>query len=112
MIHITRPAIGSRHMMGRLSAVSLAVGCWLVLTAAIAMAKVGPDDSSSTVLTGEQDLRARVASAVPNSVTVTESEPWTRYLLVAMIAFLVGVLATLAMGFGVNRRRRISMAHA
>lgn len=112
MKHVTRPAIGNRHIMGRLSAASLVVGCWLVLAAAIAAAKVGPDDSPSAVLTGERDLQARLAAAVPNPVIVTESVPWTRYLLIAVIACLIGVLATLTIGFVVNRRRRISMAQA
>jgi hypothetical protein len=112
MKHVTRSAISDRHIMARLSAVPLVVGSWLVLTAAMAAAKVAPDDSSSAVLTGERDLQARPAAAVPNPVIGTESVPWTRYLLVAVIACLVGVLATLAIGFVVNRRRRVSMTHA
>jgi hypothetical protein len=111
MKHVTRPAIGTSHIMRRLSAASLVIGCWLVLKAATAAAKIGPDDSSSAVLTGERDLQARLA-AVPNPVIGTESVPWTRYLLIAVIACLAGVLATLAIGFVVNRRRRISMARA
>jgi hypothetical protein len=98
------------HIGKRLSAAALTVGVLLVLAAGAAFARVRPTDPSAEVLIGERDLGGRLAAS--NPLVITESVSWTRYALIAAIACLVGVLATLTVEFVARRRRHMAVAHA
>ena len=79
-------------------------GVWLVLAVGAAFAQVRADDPSVETLVGERDLGGATCFA-SNPLVITEPASWTRYALIAAIACLVGVLATLAVEFVVRRRR-------
>ena len=98
------------HIAMRLASTALIVGVWLVLAAGAAFAQVGPSDPSVETLVGERDLGGRLGAA--NPAVITEPVSWTHYALIAAIACLVGVLATLAVEFVVRRRRHLSVAPA
>lgn len=87
------------HPVRRLSATLLTLVVWGVLIASVAQAKVGPDDPGGGFVTQP-------------AVVVTEPVSWTRYALVAAVACLVGVAATLAIQLVLRHGRRPSMAHA
>ncbi len=110
-MNTSRPStVREAHLARRLSSAALVLGVWLVLAAGAAFAQIGPNDPSVETLVGERDLGGRLASA--NPLVITEPASWTRYALIAAIACLVGVLATLAVEFVVRRRRHRSVAHA
>jgi hypothetical protein len=85
-----------------LTAAVLAVAAWVVIGAAAAYAKVGPDDPNAPYVTRPD----------PSVVVVLEPVSWTRYALVAALACLVGIAATLAVQLVVRHSRRTSMVHA
>lgn len=86
------------HPIRRLSTVALAVTVWVVLAAGDAQAMVGPDDRS--------------AGFVTQPVFITEPSNWTRDVLLAATACLIGVAATLAVHMVLRRGRAGSAAHA
>jgi hypothetical protein len=85
------------HPFRRLSAAALSVLVWGIVIAGAAQAKVPPDDPDAPYVTQPP-------------VIVTEPVSWTRYALVAVLAILISVAATLAVQ-AVIRRSRPSMAH-
>ena len=87
------------HPVRIVSASLLALVVWGVVIASAAQAKVGPDDPGGGFITQ------------PPAV-ITEPVSWTRYALVAAVACLVGITATLAVQFVLHHGRRASMAHA
>lgn len=93
--------MGTRPVRG-LTAAVIAAFAWVVIGAAAAFAKVGPDDLNTPYVTRPD----------PSMVIVTESVSWTRYALVAAIALLVGVAATLTVQLVWRHSRRTTVAHA
>jgi hypothetical protein len=87
------------HPVRRVSGTLLALVVWGVLLAGAAQAKLSPDDPSAPFVTQP-------------AVVITEPVSWTRYALVAAVACLVGITATLAVQFVLGHGRRASMAHA
>jgi hypothetical protein len=83
----------------RAGAALLTVLVCAVVGATAAYAKTGPDDPTTVFVTQP-------------AVVVTEAVSWTRYAIVAGVACLVGVLATLAIQLVVRHSHRPSMAHA
>ena len=87
------------HPVRRMSACLVAVIIWAVLLAGAAQARAGPDDPSAPYVTQP-------------AVVIVEPVSWTRYALVAAVACLVGIAATLAVQLVLRRGRRAAMAHA
>jgi len=83
----------------RLATAALATAAWIVLGAASAFAKVGPDDPGSAI----------TPSQTPAIVSATD---WTQLAMMSAAACLIGVAATLAVQLAVRRSHRRSMAHA
>lgn len=83
----------------RLSTTVLALTVWLVLAAGAAQARTGPEDPSAGFVTQP-------------SVVVTEPVSWTQYVLVAAVACLIGIAATVAVQLVLRHSHRTSMAHA
>jgi hypothetical protein len=92
--------MSSNHPFRRISAAVMSVLVWGILVAGAAQAQVPPDDPNAPYVTQPP-------------VIVTEPVSWTRYALIAFIACLVGVAATLAVQAVLRHGRRPSpLAHA
>jgi hypothetical protein len=96
-------AMGTRPVRGLPAAfvVVLPAFAWLVIGAAAAHVRDGPDDPTTPYVTRPD----------PSMVVVTESVSWTRYALVAAIAVLVGVAASLVVQLVLRHTRGTTIAH-
>jgi hypothetical protein len=83
----TKELTMNAHPVRRLTTAALLLAAWLVLAASAAHANVPPPD--------DPDARAVVFVTQPSAVVI-ESVSWTRYALVAAIACVIGIAATLA----------------
>jgi hypothetical protein len=82
----------------RLTAAALATAAWIVLGAASAFAKVGPDDPGSAI--------------TPSSPVPVSATDWSQLAMMSAAACLIGVAATLAVQLAVRRSHRRSVVHA
>jgi hypothetical protein len=83
----TKEQTVNAHPVRRLTTVAIVLATWLMLAASAAQAQVPPPDDPNA---------PAVVFVTPPSAVVIESVSWTRYALVAAVACVIGIAATLA----------------